>query len=86
MTDTPVRSPKAQPGYSPRELLGYFFRLGALGFGGPVALVGSGTHGVGGRRDLVEWRHWIGEEAYNEGLALSQLSPGPLAAQLAMYL
>jgi chromate transporter len=55
-------------------------RLGALGFGGPVALVGY-MH-----RDLVDARKWISDADYNEGLALAQLMPGPLAAQLAMYL
>jgi chromate transporter len=58
----------------------YALRLGALGFGGPVALVGYM------RRDLVERRRWIAEDEYAEGLALAQLAPGPLAAQLAMYL
>jgi len=55
-------------------------RLGTVGFGGPVALVGY-MH-----RDLVEDRKWISEADYKEGLTLSQLMPGPLAAQLAMYL
>ena len=71
---------QAPPKYSLSELLKYFLRLGALGFGGPVALVGF-MH-----RDLVETRAWISEGEYKEGLALSQLAPGPLAAQLAMYL
>jgi chromate transporter len=63
-----------------RELVGYFLRLGALGFGGPIALAGYM------QRDLVEQRRWVGKQDYVEGLALAQLSPGPLAAQLAMYL
>jgi chromate transporter len=63
-----------------REFLGYFLRLGALGFGGPIALAGH-MH-----RDLVEQRHWISQQDYVEGLALAQLAPGPLAAQLAIYL
>ena len=58
----------------------YFLRLGTWGFGGPVALVGY-MH-----RDLVERRGWITEADYREGLALAQLAPGPLAAQLAIYL
>jgi chromate transporter len=66
--------------YSLRELVFYFLKLGTLGFGGPVALIGY-MH-----RDLVENRKWISEEDYKEGLALSQLAPGPLAAQLAIYL
>jgi chromate transporter len=61
-------------------LVGYFLRLGAVGFGGPIALVAR-MH-----RDLVEDRQWFREAEYREGLALSQLAPGPLAAQLAMYL
>jgi chromate transporter len=63
-----------------RDLLRYFFRLGALGFGGPIALAGYM------QRDLVEERRWFTPTDYKEGLALSQLSPGPLAGQLAMYL
>lgn len=66
--------------YTMWELVLYFLRLGTFGFGGPVALVGY-MH-----RDLVEGRGWITEDDYKEGLALSQLAPGPLAAQLAIYL
>jgi len=62
------------------DLLLYFLRLGTTGFGGPVALVGYM------QRDLVEERRWFTPEEYREGLALAQLAPGPLAAQLAMYL
>jgi chromate transporter len=69
-----------RPAYTLRQLVLYFLRLGALGFGGPVALAGYM------RRDLVEARHWITEADYKEGLALAQLAPGPLAAQLAIYL
>jgi len=68
------------PGYSLGQLLSYMLRLGSLGFGGPVALAGY-MH-----RDLVERRGWISEADYKEGLALAQLAPGPLAAQLAIYL
>ncbi len=66
--------------YTLWQLVRYFLRLGMLGFGGPVALVGYM------QRDLVDQRAWIAEADYKEGLALAQLSPGPLAAQLAMYL
>ena len=66
--------------YSLTELSRYFLKLGTTGFGGPVALIGY-MH-----RDLVEQRKWISEEEYKEGLALAQLAPGPLAAQLAIYL
>ncbi len=60
--------------------LRYFLRLGTLGFGGPIALAGHM------QQDLVEQRGWISAQDYKEGLALAQLAPGPLAAQLAMYL
>ncbi len=63
-----------------RDLVLYFLRLGAFGFGGPIALAGYM------QRDLVERRRWISKEDYVEGLALAQLAPGPLAAQLAIYL
>ena len=63
-----------------RDLLLYFLRLGTFGFGGPIALAGYM------QRDLVEKRHWVSKSDYLEGLAFSQLSPGPLAAQLAMYI
>ena len=68
------------PDYSLAQLVGYFLKLGTLGFGGPVALVGYM------RRDLVEGRGWFSEADYKEGLTLAQLAPGPLAAQLAIYL
>ncbi|MES2047050.1 MAG: chromate transporter [Pseudomonadota bacterium] len=68
------------PSYTLWQMLLYMLRLGALGFGGPVALVGY-MH-----RDLVEHRQWISEEDYKEGLALAQLAPGPMAAQLGIYL
>lgn len=68
------------PTYRLRELTAYMLGLGTWGFGGPVALVGY-MH-----RDLVERRKWISESEYKEGLTLAQLMPGPLAAQLAIYL
>lgn len=61
-------------------LIKYFLYLGTLGFGGPIALAGYM------QRDLVERRRWFTPEEYKEGLALAQLMPGPLAAQLAIYL
>ena len=63
-----------------KDLLFYFLRLGTFGFGGPIALAGYM------QRDLVETRGWVSRADYLEGLAFSQLSPGPLAAQLAMYI
>jgi chromate transporter len=62
------------------ELVRYFLYLGTFGFGGPVALVGF-MH-----RDLVEGRRWIDEDEYRLGIALAQIMPGPLAAQLAIAL
>jgi chromate transporter len=67
-------------GYSLWQLVRYMLGLGTWGFGGPVALVGYMY------RDLVEKRRWISEGDYKEGLALAQLMPGPLAAQLGIYL
>lgn len=62
------------------EFVMYFLRLGCVGFGGPIALVGYM------QKDLVEQRQWVAQQDYLDGLAFSQLAPGPLAAQLAMYL
>ena len=63
-----------------RAIVGYFLRLGTFGFGGPIALAGYM------QRDLVETRGWVTRDEYVKGLALAQLAPGPLAAQLAIYL
>src|SRR5213594_4397972 len=62
------------------KFVGYFLWLGTVGFGGPIALAGHM------QQDLVDKRGWISKEDYVEGLALAQLAPGPLAAQLAIYL
>ncbi len=80
---SPAREPDGSREIVPcslKELLLYFLWLGTAGFGGPIALAGHM------QRDLVERRRWISKQDYLEGLALSQLSPGPLAAQLAMYI
>jgi chromate transporter len=61
-------------------LVAYFLKLGALGFGGPVALAGYM------QRDLVDERGWIGAGDYKLAFALAQVMPGPLAAQLAIAL
>lgn len=66
--------------YTVWQLVRYMLGLGTWGFGGPVALVGYMY------RDLVEKRGWISEADYKEGLTLAQLMPGPMAAQLAIYL
>jgi chromate transporter len=74
-------------GHNPRptsvslgQFTGYFLWLGTVGFGGPIALAGRM------QQDLVDGRGWVSRGDYVEGLALAQLAPGPLAAQLAMYL
>jgi len=69
-----------RPPYTLMQLVLYMLRLGALGFGGPVALVGYM------QRDLVDARGWITQEDFKEGVALAQIAPGPLAAQLGIYL
>lgn len=69
-----------RPEYSLGGMVLYFLRLGTLGFGGPIALAAYM------QRDLVEERQWLTHDEYLEGLVLAQLAPGPLAAQLAMYL
>lgn len=69
-----------KPTYTLWQLMIYFLRLGTFSFGGPVALVGYMN------RDLVEDKRWISESDYKEGLALAQVAPGPLAAQLAIYI
>lgn len=70
-----------RPGGGPslRQVAGYFLRLGALGFGGPVALANHI------RRDLVERRRWLTETEYEQGLAIAAACPGPLAYQLGVY-
>src|SRR3954470_4044018 len=72
----------SSPGSGQRTLGGlvrYFLRLGGLGFGGPIALVGYM------QRDLVEERGWFSEREFQQALAVGQMMPGPLAAQAAMW-
>ena len=80
MTEPEGRTTPAIARPTTRALVNYFLYLGSLGFGGPVALVGYM------QRDLVERRGWFTKEEYMKSLALSQLAPGPLAAQLAICL
>src|SRR5215208_291223 len=81
MSNNSVARSSAEPPVAPlRSLLLYFLQLGTFGFGGPIALTGYM------QRDLVERRRWFSERDYKEGLTLAQLAPGPLAAQLAIYL
>src|SRR5436189_514189 len=76
----PAAAEERTEGRSLRGLVRYFLKLGGSGFGGPIALVGY-MH-----RDLVEGRRWFSEEEFQQGLAVGQMMPGPLAAQTAMWL
>src|SRR6266540_321926 len=83
MTDASAPIPRGTSSGEGRTLPGlirYFLGLGSFGFGGPIALAGYM------RRDLVEKRGWYTEDEYQQGLAIAQTMPGPLAAQLAMWL
>ena len=62
------------------EVVPYFLRLGLLGFGGPVALVGQME------RELVADRGWLTKEQMREAIAICQSLPGPLAIQVGMYI
>src|SRR5436305_10860784 len=75
----PIDAAEAAPRPSKWELARYLLGLGALGFGGPVALAGAM------RRDLVETRRWLSEGEYDDGLAIAAACPGPLAYQLGVY-
>jgi chromate transporter len=77
--ETSGSNPEIKPS-SLWEIVRYFLKLGTIGFGGPIALAGYME------RDLVEDRHWFTDTDYRQGLALAQLHPGPLAAQLAIFL
>jgi chromate transporter len=79
-TSSVAESAETGPRRSLGRLVRYFLKLGSLGFGGPIALVGY-MH-----RDLVERRGWFSDDEYRQGLALAQTMPGPLAAQLAMWM
>jgi len=77
-----VAEPAVDAAHAPSlgAFVAYFLRLGTVGFGGPIALAGAM------QRELVEERRWVTKDEYVKGLALAQLAPGPLAAQLAIYL
>jgi chromate transporter len=62
-----------------RRLGRYFLGLGTWGFGGPIATVGYM------QRDLVERTGWVAREEFLDGVALGQTMPGPLAAQVVMW-
>ena len=80
MNPTTISIPSEARPSSLAQFVGYFLWLGTVGFGGPIALAGHM------QQDLVDSRGWVRKEDYLEGLALAQLAPGPLAAQLAIYL
>jgi len=63
-----------------RDLVLYYLRLGALGFGGPVALVGQME------KELVQERKWLTKDEMREGIAVCQSMPGPLAIQVGIYI
>src|SRR2546426_12324073 len=63
-----------------RDLVLYYLRLGSLGFGGPVALVGQME------KELVQERKWVTKEEMREGVAVCQSMPGPLAIQVGIYI
>ena len=63
-----------------REVTAYFLKLGALGFGGPVALVGQME------RDLVDRRKWLSKTEMRDAIAVCQSLPGPLAIQVGIYI
>src|SRR5574342_96146 len=73
----PANPPKGVP---IRDLVRYYLRLGALGFGGPVALCGQME------RELVQERKWLSKDEMREGLAVCQSLPGPLAIQVGIYI
>lgn len=63
-----------------RDLVLYYLRLGSIGFGGPVALVGQME------AELVQERHWLTKEEFREGVAVCQSLPGPLAIQVGIFI
>jgi len=63
-----------------RELVKYYLRLGLLGFGGPVALVGQME------REMVGERKWLTKDEMREGIAVCQSLPGPLAIQVGIWI
>ena len=75
----PDASPQSPQGAGLQAVLGYFLGLGTWGFGGPIATVGYM------QRDLVERRGWLDRQDFLNGVALGQTMPGPLAAQVAMW-
>lgn len=79
MPQQPI-SDQLPPTASPGELARVFFRLGCLGFGGPLAHVALMQH------EVVEKRRWLAGQSFAEGLSLAQILPGPSSTQLAIYI
>jgi chromate transporter len=71
---------RSMPDHRIRELARYFLRLGTLGFGGPVALVGQME------RELVTERGWLSKDEMREVIAVCQSLPGPLAIQVGIFI
>lgn len=80
MTAAPEPSAVVMPRRSIREIVGYFLRLGTLGFGGPVALCGLME------RELVGEKGWLTKEEMRDAIAVSQSLPGPLAIQVGIFI
>jgi len=77
----PERSAPVSPQRRPlSEIVAYFLRLGTLGFGGPVALVGLME------KELVQERQWLTREEMRNAVAVSQSLPGPLAIQVGIFM
>lgn len=75
-----LHTSSSHPSFTFEKLIKYFLKLGSIGFGGPLALVGYM------RTDLTEKYAWMKREDFLNGLALSSLCPGPIATQLAIYI
>lgn len=76
-TSRPDSRASSPPGFA--TFIRYFLGLGTWGFGGPIATVGYM------QRDLVEKRGWLKRKDFLDGVALGQTMPGPLAAQVCMW-
>jgi len=81
VTATPELSPTEVPQRQPiRDIVAYFLRLGTIGFGGPVALVGQME------RELVGGKAWVTRQEMRDAIAVSQSLPGPLAIQVGIFI
>jgi len=81
VTATPELSPTEVPQRQPiRDIVAYFLRLGTIGFGGPVALVGQME------KELVGGKAWVTRQEMRDAIAVSQSLPGPLAIQVGIFI